>query len=137
MANSAGYWAGNRGRRMRDGGGFAIFGRRVIEALGLALLLACILLVLMLITYDPRDSSLNTAVDAPPNNFLGHQGAVLADLLWQSLGLASFLIPMLALAWSFRLLLSRPLRSVWTRLGFLPFVLILGALALSVIDLGA
>ncbi len=136
MANSAGYWAGNR-RRMRGGGGLAIFRRRLIEALGFALLLGCFLLVLMLLTYDPRDSSLNTAVDAPPNNFLGHQGAVIADLLWQSLGLACFLIPILLLGWSFRLLLSRPLRSVWARLGFLPFVLILGALALSVVDLGA
>ena len=74
-------------------------------------------------TYDPRDGSLNTAVDAAPHNFLGHDGAVLADLLWQSLGLACFLIPILLLAWSFRLLLHRPLRSTWARLALLPLIL--------------
>ena len=57
--------------------------------------------------------------------------------LWQSLGLACFLIPILLLAWSFRLMLHRPLRSTWTRLALLPAVLTLGAVALSILDLGA
>jgi len=90
-----------------------------------------------LFTYDPRDGSLNTAVDAVPHNFLGHDGAVLADLLWQSLGLACFLIPILLLGWSFRLMLHRPLRSTWARLALLPAVLTLGAVAFSILDLGA
>ncbi|MFL5270268.1 MAG: DNA translocase FtsK 4TM domain-containing protein [Stellaceae bacterium] len=137
MANLTGYGAGKRGRHMQIGAGaLAIVKRRIVEALGFAMLLGCLLLALMLTTYNPRDSSLNTAVDAPPSNFLGHQGAVLADLLWQSLGLASFVIPILLLTWSFRLLLYRPRRSFWARLGLLPFVLILGPLALSVVDLG-
>ncbi len=109
---------------------------RFAEAFGFALLLACLLLFLSLFTYDPRDGSLDTAVDALPHNFLGHDGAVLADLLWQSLGLASFLIPILLLAWSFRLILHCPLRSAWTRLALLPAVLTLGAVALSILDLG-
>ncbi|HEX9534834.1 MAG TPA: DNA translocase FtsK 4TM domain-containing protein, partial [Stellaceae bacterium] len=110
---------------------------RLAEASGFALLLASLLLFLSLFTYDPRDGSLNTAVDATPHNFLGHDGAVLADLLWQSLGLASFLIPILLLAWSFRLLLHRPVRSAWARLALLPAILTLGAVALSILDLGA
>ncbi len=110
---------------------------RLAEALGFALLLACLLLFLSLLTYDPRDGSLNTAVDAAPHNFLGQDGAVLADLLWQSLGLACFLIPILLLAWSFRLMLHRPVRSAWTRLALLPAVLTLGTVALSILDLGA
>src|SRR5262245_15048472 len=138
MANLTGYGVGKRGRHTQIGAGaLAIVKRRIVEALGFAMLLGCLLLALMLTTYNPRDSSLNTAVDAPPSNFLGHQGAVLADLLWQSLGLAAFVIPLLLLAWAFRLLLDRPLRAVWMRLGLLPFVLLLGALALSVVDLGA
>ena len=129
MAKSTGRWA--------IGEAFAVLKHRLAEALGFALLLACLLLFLSLFTYDPRDGSLNTAVDATPHNFLGHDGAVLADLLWQSLGLACFLIPILLLAWSFRLMLHRPLRSTWTRLALLPAVLILGAVALSILDLGA
>src|SRR6266404_6295891 len=119
------------------GEAWAVVKRRLVEALGFALLLACLLLMLTLLTYDARDGSLNTAVDSTPRNFLGHDGAILADLLWQSLGLASFLIPVLLLAWSFRLLLNRPIRSTWPRLALLPLILVLGALALSILDLGA
>ena len=107
------------------------------EASGFALLLVCLLLFLTLVTYDPRDGSLNTAVDAAPHNFLGHDGAVLADLLWQCLGVASFVIPILLLAWAFRLMLHRPLRSIWTRMALFPVVLILASVAVSVLDLGA
>jgi S-DNA-T family DNA segregation ATPase FtsK/SpoIIIE len=123
--------------RSASGEALAFVKHRLAEALGFALLLACLLLFLSLLTYDPRDGSLNTAVDAAPHNFLGRDGAVLADLLWQSLGLACFLIPILLLAWSFRLMLHRPPRSAWTRLALLPAVLTLGAAALSILDLGA
>jgi S-DNA-T family DNA segregation ATPase FtsK/SpoIIIE len=129
MAKSTGRGAGIQA--------LAVLKHRLAEAFGFALLLACFLLFLSLFTYDPRDGSLNTAVDAMPHNFLGHDGAVLADLLWQSLGLACFLIPMLLFAWSFRLILHRPLRSAWTRLALLPAALTLGAVALSILDLGA
>src|ERR1700730_10465991 len=138
MAKSASYWVNDHDRRVRAlGEAWAVVKRRLIEALGFALLLVCLLLILTLLTYDARDGSLNTAVDSTPRNFLGHDGAVLADLLWQSLGLASFLIPILLLAWSFRLLLNRPIRSTWPRLALLPLILVLGALALSILDLGA
>ena len=123
--------------RSASGEALAFVKHRLAEALGFALLLACLLLFLSLLTYDPRDGSLNTAVDAAPHNFLGRDGAVLADLLWQSLGLACFLIPILLLAWSFRLMLHRSPRSAWTRLALLPAVLTLGATALSILDLGA
>jgi DNA segregation ATPase FtsK/SpoIIIE, S-DNA-T family len=129
MAKSTGRWAIEEA--------LTVLKHRLAEAFGFALLLACFLLFLSLFTYDPRDGSLNTAVDAMPHNFLGHDGAVLADLLWQSFGLACFLIPILLLAWSFRLMLHRPLRSTWARLALLPAVLTLGAVALSILDLGA
>jgi S-DNA-T family DNA segregation ATPase FtsK/SpoIIIE len=110
--------------------------RRLLESLGFALLLACFLLVLALLTYDPQDPSLNTAIDAAPRNFLGYSGAVLADLLRQSIGFAAFLIPMVLFGWCFRLLLNRPLASLWLKVALLPVVLVLGAFSLSVLDLG-
>jgi DNA segregation ATPase FtsK/SpoIIIE, S-DNA-T family len=134
-----------KSRHYSVGGGRGISGfspvlvtlkRRMLEGLGLALLLASLLLVAALLTYDPHDASVNTAVDAAPHNFVGHSGAVVADLLWQGLGLACFLIPILLLGWSFRMLLSRPLRSIWPRLALLPVILLLGTLALSILDLG-
>src|SRR6516225_12455504 len=110
--------------------------RRLLETLGIVLMLACFLLVLALVTYDPPDPSLNTAVDAAPHNFLGYRGAVLADLLRQSLGFAAFLLPLVLLGWCFRLLLNRPLVSLRLKVPLLPVILVLGAFALSVLDLG-
>jgi DNA segregation ATPase FtsK/SpoIIIE, S-DNA-T family len=137
MARSIGYSARSRARRAR---GWAdplmALKRRLFESLGFGLLLACFLLTLALLTYDPRDPSWNTAVDAAPHNFLGQNGAVLADLLRQSLGLAAFLIPLVLLGWCLRLLLNRPLKSIGLRAALLPVVLVLGALALSVLDVG-
>src|SRR5262249_12236749 len=51
-------------------------------------------------------------------------------------GLGAFLIPTVLLGWSLRLLLNRPLKSIWLRGALLPVVLALGALALSVLDPG-
>ncbi|MGC2202247.1 MAG: DNA translocase FtsK 4TM domain-containing protein [Stellaceae bacterium] len=138
VVKSMGYQAGARDRHTGvNGKTLAVLRRRLSEALGFVLLLTCLLLALALITYDPRDGSLNTAVNGAPHNFLGRDGAVLADLLWQSVGLASFLIPVLFLAWSFRLLLNRSVRAIGPRLALLPLILALGALSLSVVDLGA
>jgi DNA segregation ATPase FtsK/SpoIIIE, S-DNA-T family len=111
--------------------------RRLFESLGFALLLASCLLVLALLTYDPGDPSLNTAVDATPHNFLGYSGAVLADLLRQSLGLSAFLIPIVLLGWCLRLLLNRPPISFWLKVALLPVLLVLAAFALSVLDVGS
>jgi S-DNA-T family DNA segregation ATPase FtsK/SpoIIIE len=127
--------AKSMGRRA-SGEVFAFLKRRVAEALGFTLLLASLLLFLVLFTYDPNDASLNTAVDAMPHNFVGRDGAVLADLLWQSLGFAGFFIPFLLVAWSFRFILHRPLQASWLRLALLPAILVLGAVALSILDLG-
>jgi len=110
--------------------------RRLLESLGLALLLACSLLTLALATYDPPDPSLNTAVDTAPHNFLGYSGAVLADVLRQSIGFGAFLIPLVWLGWSLRLLLNRPLVSFRLKLALLPVAIVLGAFALSVLDAG-
>jgi DNA segregation ATPase FtsK/SpoIIIE, S-DNA-T family len=137
MAKSVGYLTSSGGRANGTSEFSAALQRRSLEALGFALLLGSFLFSSALLTYDPRDGSFNTAVDSAPHNFLGRNGAIFADLLWQSLGLASFVIPILLLGWSFRLLLDRPIRAIWFRLALLPVILLLGTLAVSVLDLGA
>ncbi|MGH9518594.1 MAG: DNA translocase FtsK 4TM domain-containing protein, partial [Terriglobales bacterium] len=81
--------------------------RRFNEMVGLVLLVLATLLGLALLSYHPADPSWNTAAalgaNARPDNWVGPVGATLADLLFQSLGLASFLLVMglasLALRW--------------------------------------
>jgi S-DNA-T family DNA segregation ATPase FtsK/SpoIIIE len=107
--------------------------KRLLEGLGAALVLVSFLIFLALLTYDPADPSFNTAVEAPPHNFLGHDGALIADLFVQTVGLAAFLVPLVILGWSFRLLLQRPLSGMPRRIALLLPALVLGALACSVL----
>src|SRR6266542_2567641 len=107
--------------------------RRLFEGLGMLLVLASLLLLLALLTYNPGDASLNTAVAAPARNYLGHDGAVIADLLIQSIGLAVYLLPAVLLGWAFRLMLQRPIRRLGRKLGLLLLALLLGAVACSVL----
>jgi S-DNA-T family DNA segregation ATPase FtsK/SpoIIIE len=111
--------------------------RRAITATGFAILLMALLLLLTLLTYDPRDPSWDTAVVANPHNFLGRDGAIVADLLRQSVGLAAFVLPAVLCGWAFRLLLNRPLTALGRRIALLLPALVLSALALSAVDLGA
>ena len=128
MAKSAGHWAIEEA--------FAVLKRRMAEAFGFALLLACLLLILTLFTYDPRDGSLNTAVDSMPHNFLRHDGAVWPTSRGRASGshaLNSDSPACLVVSPD----VPPPLRSTWPRLALLPTVLTLGAVALSILDLGA
>ncbi|HZB93006.1 MAG TPA: DNA translocase FtsK 4TM domain-containing protein [Stellaceae bacterium] len=106
--------------------------RLLFEATGLVLLVGTVLLALALISYNHADPSWDHAVDALPSNILGERGAILADLLFQSFGLAAALLPLIMLAWSVRLLLGRGLAWLPLRVALLLPMLLLFALALAV-----
>jgi S-DNA-T family DNA segregation ATPase FtsK/SpoIIIE len=111
-------------------------GQRLSEGLGALLVLASLLLLLALLTYSPGDASLDTAGDAPIRNFLGGDGALVADLLLQSVGLAAYLVPAVLLGWAFGLMLRRPLRRPARRVVLLLLALVLGAAACSILHPG-
>jgi len=135
MARSIGLTAGAGARRPHAWTeAWAALRRRLFETIGFSLLMAALLISAALISYDPQDPSLDTAIDTGAHNFFGQGGAVLADLLRQSLGYAAFVIPLVLAGWSLRLLLDRPLRSLLLKLSLLPAAPILAALALSVLD---
>jgi len=110
------------------------WGKRLFEGLGVALVLVGLLLLLALLTYTPGDPSLDTAVDAPPRNFLGRDGALVADLLIQSVGLAAYLVPAVLFGWAFRLMLQRPIRRPLRGILLLLVALVLGAAACSILN---
>ena len=107
--------------------------RLLLEAAGLGLLVCTVLLALALISYNHADPSWDHAIDALPSNILGRSGATLADLLFQSFGLAAALLPLILLYWSVRLLLGRGLDWLWLRLALLLPMLLLFALALAAV----
>jgi len=112
------------------------FGQRLFEGLGVALVLLSLLLLLALLTYEPSDVSLDTAVEAPPRNFLGHDGALIADVLVQGIGLAAYLVPIVLLGWAFRLLLGQPIHRPLRGVGWLLLALVLGAFSCSILHPG-
>ncbi len=111
----------------------AFFRRRLIELSGLVLLLLGAALALAFFGYHPTDPSLNTATEGAALNPLGLAGAIVADLVLQSLGLAGYLVSLVAVVWGWRLMTKKANPHLWLSLTMLPLALICAAIALSVL----
>ncbi|MBI3404269.1 MAG: DNA translocase FtsK [Acidobacteria bacterium] len=89
--------------------------RRLNELIGFLGITCALLLALSLLSFSPLDASLNAAAPpigtSPVRNWIGPAGAITADLLFQVLGYAAFVLPismfLLAMNW-FR---TRPVES--------------------------
>ena len=67
--------------------------KKVIEIIGLTLGITGLLLLISLITFSPDDPNFIFPENTEIQNILGFQGSFISDLLFQSLGLIAFLIP--------------------------------------------
>jgi S-DNA-T family DNA segregation ATPase FtsK/SpoIIIE len=96
------------------------FRRRLTELTGLAQIALAVALIGALATFYAGDPSWNVAL--PPvwarhtRNLLGVGGAYFADMFIQTLGLASYLLPLAIAAWGARLLRHRRAVPLWRRL---------------------
>jgi len=109
----------------------AFFRRRVIEGGGIALIAAGLALFAAFASYSPTDPSFNTATWVAADNLMGYPGAVAADLLLQSLGLAAVLIAFVPVAWGWRLVTAHRLSRPWFRIVLFPLGVLLAALAFA------
>ena len=75
---------------------------RLNEIIVIALVASALLLGLCLASYHPNDPSWNAAGEASARNWIGTVGANVAAALFQSIGLAAYLIPFLILAAAWR-----------------------------------
>ena len=98
--------------------------RRVAETGGLALVGTALLLATALASYSPGDSSFNTASAGVDGNWLGPPGAVAADILLQTLGIAAAVLVVILATWSWRIMSHRGLPRFWLHLTLLPPCLI-------------
>jgi len=94
----------------------AFLRRRGAEAAGLALLALGAALAAALASYDARDPSWFVATAEPARNLLGEVGALVADPLMRTLGLAAWAPAAALAAWGLRLTLHRGEARVWSRL---------------------
>ena len=107
------------------GAPFAVRFRGVLQAL-----LASLLLVAM-ISWNPADPSLNAASTQGPTNWLGATGAVFADLMMQSLGLAAWPAVLLLIAFGLATAIGDALQHRLQPTAFKIFCAVTGVLLLS------
>ncbi len=67
--------------------------KRFIEILGICVTLLGILMLIALISYSPEDPNFIFPEKTVIKNILGYQGSVVSDLILQSIGLISYLVP--------------------------------------------
>ena len=66
---------------------------RLMEILGIIILILGILLFTSLISYSPEDPNFIFPENTEIKNILGFQGSYISDLFFQSIGLIAYLIP--------------------------------------------
>ncbi len=94
--------------------------KRLVEAGGLALVSAGLLLAVALLSYAPQDPTLNNATAAAPRNMLGLPGAYMADIILQTTGLAGGVFVLCFLAWGWRIATHQGLPWPLLHLALLP-----------------
>jgi S-DNA-T family DNA segregation ATPase FtsK/SpoIIIE len=94
----------------------AFLQRRGAELAGLALMALGAALAGALLSYDARDPGWFVATSEPARNWLGESGALMADPLVRSLGLAAAFVAALPLVWGVRMLLHRGSERIWSRM---------------------
>jgi DNA segregation ATPase FtsK/SpoIIIE, S-DNA-T family len=95
------------------------------EVIGVVLLLMAVLLLLCLISHNPRDSSFNALSFKPiVDNKIGKMGAYLSDALFQLIGFSAFLLLIPILILGLKLIFGRPIHMPYLRA--VGFFLLLG-----------
>ena len=105
--------------------------RRFAEILGIALMAAGLAFCLAVMTYNPGDPSLNQASDGPVRNLLGNAGAIVGDLVLQSVGLAGLAISVVLIAWGWQAVRDHWRGRTWLRLALLPLAVLTLATTLA------
>src|SRR5437660_448659 len=102
---------------------------RLNEIIAIGMIALALLLGLCLASYNPNDPSWNAAGESATHNWIGAVGANVAAALFQTIGLAAYLLPLLFLATAWRRFRSRRIDAALTRVAGL-LLLVLSASAL-------
>ena len=106
--------------------------KRLSEAAGLALLVLSILLLISLISYSPEDPNFIFPENAEINNLLGARGSYTSDILYQSIGLISLLVPFSFILISISVIFNKKILHIIESLFFVILYSILGTLFFTV-----
>ena len=105
--------------------------RRTQELAGIFLLTVAFVIAVSILSHDTADRSLNSTGADDIQNVLGWAGALVSDLLLQSLGLANTGFVIVLVAWAQRALAHRRFAHLLIRLALLPAAILLLAASLA------
>jgi S-DNA-T family DNA segregation ATPase FtsK/SpoIIIE len=108
---------------------------RINEIVAIGLIALALLLGLCLASYNPNDPSWNAAGELEAHNWIGAIGANVAAALFQSIGLASYLLPLLIGAAAWRRFRSRRITAPVSRLSGLAVLVLSSAALLSLANI--
>ena len=107
-----------------DFANISFFKRKVLEIIGLILLIISLGIAMSIITFDMNDPSFSYLSDSTASNILGKYGAYISDLLIILFGASSILIFLIGFVWGLKLFIHKKITFFWLRLIFIPITLL-------------
>ena len=105
--------------------------KRLIEFIGILILVLSALILLALISYSPNDPNFIYSESQDINNFLGINGSIGADFLLQSIGLISYFLPITLIFLSITIFYDKNLIKIINCLFYIVCYSIIGSVFLT------
>ena len=102
--------------------------KRLIEFLGILLMISGFLILLSLISYNPNDPNFIYPSSQTIENLLGIRGSIAADFLFQSIGLIAFFLPITLIFLSISIIYEKRLVLIINSLFFIVCYSIVGSI---------
>ena len=105
--------------------------KRLIEIIGILILIVSVLLLIALISYSPNDPNFIYPENQEINNILGINGSIAADFLFQSIGLVSYFLPITLIFLSVTIIYQKNLAYIFSSLFYIVCYSIIGTIFLT------
>ena len=105
--------------------------KRLIEFIGISMLVSSILIFVALISYSPDDPNFIYPKNQEINNILGINGSIGADFLLQSIGLISYFLPITLIFLSIAIIYQKNLIQIVNCLFYIVCYSIIGTIFLT------
>jgi len=111
----------------------SIIKNRLIELLGISLILVSIFLLLSIVSYSPSDPNfIYTPENTEIKNIGGFYGSVISDFLLQSLGLISIFLAFNLFYWGLKLTTQKTISNFITKIFFIFIYIVFGTVVFSI-----
>ena len=105
--------------------------KRLVEFIGIIILISAILILLSLISYNPNDPNFIYPENQEINNILGINGSITADFLLQSVGIVAYCLPISLIFLSISILFNKNLILIVNCLFYIICYSVIGTIFLS------